>query len=91
MTSTGLWMNVEVRPWPSANDRDLRAFKVTRDEFYAASAYLSREPTALGSIVGQDIAKGILIFLFVLGSLIATLSGALGHNWIAGFTKFFLG
>ncbi|HRF60459.1 MAG TPA: hypothetical protein PLH94_11185 [Fimbriimonadaceae bacterium] len=35
------------------------------DEFYAASAYLSREPVLVGSLVGQDIGK-ILIAGYVL-------------------------
>lgn len=39
------------------------------DEFYAASAYLSREPTLLGSLVGQDLGKALL-FLFVVAGMI---------------------
>ena len=35
------------------------------DEFYAASAYLSREPVLVGSLVGQDWCK-----LLVAGSII---------------------
>lgn len=41
------------------------------DEFYAASAYLSRNPTLLGSIVGQDYAKLLILVVIVLG-VIAT-------------------
>ncbi len=62
-------------------------YVIIGDEFYAASAYLSREPTLLGSIVGQDIAKALLIILIVLGSLIATFAPQLG----AVFTAFLKG
>lgn len=40
------------------------------DEFYAASAYLSREPVLVGSLVGQDIGK-ILIAGYVLVGVVA--------------------
>ena len=43
------------------------------EELYAASAYLSREPRLLGSLKGQDIGKGMLIVVLVLGTLLASL------------------
>ena len=49
-------------------------YVIIGDEFYAASAYLSREPTLLGSLVGQDIAKAVLILLLLFGTLLATFS-----------------
>ena len=42
-------------------------YTIIGDEFYAASAYLSREPTLLGSLVGQDYAKLVLLSLILLG------------------------
>ena len=42
------------------------------EELYAASAYLSREPVLLGSIRGQDIAKGILILIAIVGIVLAS-------------------
>ncbi|HEY3329552.1 MAG TPA: DUF6754 domain-containing protein [Capsulimonadaceae bacterium] len=48
------------------------------DEFYAASAYLSRNPTLLGSIVGQDYAKVVFIIAIVIGTVCATVLGAQG-------------
>ena len=42
------------------------------EELYAASAYLSREPRLLGSLKGQDIGKGLLLFVLIAGSLLAT-------------------
>lgn len=41
------------------------------DEFYAASAYLSREPVLVGSLVGQDWSKA-LIALIIVGLTIQT-------------------
>jgi hypothetical protein len=49
------------------------------EELYAASAYLSREPVLLGSTRGQDIAKGILILLGLLGVLLASF----GNTWLS--------
>ena len=40
------------------------------DEFYAASAYLSREPVLVGSLVGQDWSK-LLVMLTLFGGFIA--------------------
>jgi uncharacterized protein DUF6754 len=42
------------------------------EELYAASAYLSREPVLLGSIRGQDIAKGILILIAIIGVVLVS-------------------
>jgi len=40
------------------------------EELFAASAYLSREPTLLGSIKAQDITKAILIIIMFLGIIL---------------------
>ncbi|KPJ54079.1 hypothetical protein AMJ39_01965 [candidate division TA06 bacterium DG_24] len=42
------------------------------EELYAASAYLSREPSLLGCLVGQDWLKIAAILLAVLGALLST-------------------
>ncbi|MHB9133278.1 MAG: DUF6754 domain-containing protein [Armatimonadota bacterium] len=42
-------------------------YTIIGDEYYAASAYLSREPTQLGSLVGQDIGKALLLILIIAG------------------------
>ncbi len=44
------------------------------EEMYAASSYLSREPTLLGSIKGEDYSKMIIMILIGIGVLLATLS-----------------
>lgn len=52
------------------------------DEFYAAAAYLSRNPTLLGSIVGQDYAKLLILTIVVIGTIcssgLALLGGHIG-------------
>jgi hypothetical protein len=40
------------------------------DEFYAASAYLTREPVLVGSLVGQDYCKLAILVLVVLGVIV---------------------
>ncbi|QYK53672.1 MAG: hypothetical protein KF824_01995 [Fimbriimonadaceae bacterium] len=39
------------------------------DEFYAASAYLTRQPVLVGSLVGQDWAKIVVAGMVILGTL----------------------
>jgi hypothetical protein len=39
------------------------------DEFYAASAYLTREPVIVGSLVGQDWAKMLAIYFIIVGAV----------------------
>ena len=50
-------------------------YTIIGDEFYAASAYLSREPTLLGSLVGQDIGKAVIVGLIVLGIILTSILG----------------
>ena len=67
-------------------------YVIIGDEFYAASAYLSRNRTLLGSIVGQDYCKLILLGLIVLGVVAVTVAAAftLHHqavpHWLAFVT-----
>jgi hypothetical protein len=42
-------------------------YTIIGDEFYAASAYLSREPTLMGSLVGQDYSKLLISLVVVVG------------------------
>ena len=65
------------------------------DEFFAASAYLSQNPTLLGSIVGQDYCKAGLLAAVVIGTVTATIltvsphvhfARAL-HGYIEWFTR----
>lgn len=56
-------------------------YVIIGDEFYAATAYITRQPTLLGSLVGQDIVKGILLLLIVLGALLLTLNAPVIYNF----------
>jgi hypothetical protein len=42
------------------------------DEFYAASAYLRREPVLVGSLVGQDWGKMLIIFTVLFGVVLGS-------------------
>jgi hypothetical protein len=44
-------------------------YTIIGDEFYASSAYLTREPVLLGSLIGQDYGKILLLALICLGIL----------------------
>lgn len=48
-------------------------FTLIGEELFAASAYLSGEPRALGSLKGQDIGKAIAMVAIVLGMATVTL------------------
>ena len=50
------------------------------EELFAASAYLSREPVQLGSLVAQDRAKLFLMLALAVGVLIATINGFLPQS-----------
>jgi hypothetical protein len=45
------------------------------DEFYAASAYLSRQPVLVGSLVGQDWSKLAIAATILLGALVNSADG----------------
>jgi hypothetical protein len=56
------------------------------DEFYAASAYLTRQPVLTGSLVGQDWSKLLLGGLILLGTLITTVEirGTTNQEYVDG-------
>ncbi|MEP6756994.1 MAG: DUF6754 domain-containing protein, partial [Chthonomonadales bacterium] len=56
-------------------------YVIIGDEFYAATAFLTREPTLVGSLVGQDFGKALILVACIIGVLLATLSGP--HNFFA--------
>jgi len=55
-------------------------------EVYAASAYLSKEPVMVGTIVAEDHAKLALIIVAVVGSLVEILRP--GTQWMTNLLKF---
>jgi len=64
-------------------------YTIIGEEFYAASAYLSRDPIHLGSVVGQDYSKIALAAFTFTGMIIATLA----TRWaeLNGLLKFLTG
>jgi hypothetical protein len=48
------------------------------EELYAATAYLGRDPLFLGSLKGQDWAKGVIMAALVIGTILLILSANLG-------------
>lgn len=55
------------------------------DEFYAASAYLSKNPTLLGSLVAQDYCKLILLAIALLGTAAVSILAAYPGEHPTGF------
>jgi len=55
------------------------------DEFYAASAYLTRQPVLVGSLVGQDWCKLLIMTTMALGTILNTvqLQGKVTSEWNA--------
>jgi hypothetical protein len=65
-------------------------YTIIGDEYYAASAYLSREPTLLGSLVGQDYGKLLMLGLVLLGVFGVTVAALEPHlHWLGGVNQFF--
>jgi hypothetical protein len=48
------------------------------EEFYAASAYLSKAPLLLGSIKGQDLVKGLVLAWLVAAAVLIVAAAATG-------------
>jgi hypothetical protein len=69
------------------SDHQLPFFVTTCDytligeELYAASAYLSREPIQVGTLRGQDLGKGLIIVVLVVGTVLASIGVVTGGDW----------
>ncbi len=61
-------------------------YTIIGDEYYAASAYISREPTLLGSLVGQDFCKALIVLAVIIGTIAISIP-QLGPGWF--FIKWF--
>ncbi len=57
-------------------------FTLIGEELFAASAYLSNEPKALGSLKGQDVGKGIAMAAILSGVVLMTLATLTGAEWM---------
>src|SRR5437588_6047838 len=60
-------------------------YVIIGDEFYAATAYLTREPTLVGSLVGQDLGKALILASCIFGVLFTTIMGP-DNFWLNWFT-----
>jgi len=47
-------------------------YALIADEIYAADAYLSKDPTTLGSLRGVDIGKLLGLIAIIIGSILTT-------------------
>ena len=61
------WVPAILSAEVSKPDGEPKKITLLGEELFAASAYLSREPTLLGSIKAQDITKAILLIIMALG------------------------
>lgn len=57
------------------------------EEFFGASAYLSREPKLLGSLKGQDYSKLLIALFMTAAILVATIAGLAGADGVAEWTR----
>jgi hypothetical protein len=69
-------------------------FTLIGEELFAASAYLSNEPKALGSLKGQDVGKAIAMAAIVVGVILGTASQLTGGeglltDWYSWWTTIF--
>jgi hypothetical protein len=58
-------------------------YTIIGEELYAASAYLSEEPKLVGSIKAQDLLKGIILAMIIVGTIFMML----GNNFIFNLLK----
>ncbi len=69
------------------SDHQLPFFVTTCDytligeELYAASAYLSKEPVQIGTLLGQDIGKAMILSAIAVGTVLATVGAVTGAQW----------
>jgi hypothetical protein len=63
-------------------------YVIIGDEFYAATAFLTREPTLVGSLVGQDIGKALIMLACIIGVIVASIQGP-SNFWTHWFDHFY--
>ncbi|MBI3910846.1 MAG: hypothetical protein HY320_07920 [Armatimonadetes bacterium] len=68
-------------------------YTIIGDEYYAATAYLTREPVLSGSLVGQDRAKMLLLAVILLGISLVTVLTLIGSpqslQWVKDLAGLF--
>lgn len=63
-------------------------YVIIGEEFYAASAYLSDDPTVKSSLKAQDVIKAVILLLIVAGVVLSTLENVTDLDF-SGFFEFF--
>jgi hypothetical protein len=66
-------------------------YTIIGDEYYAATAFLTREPVLCGSLAGQDRAKLLLLALVLVGVVAGTLIALLGGPHAQELFRLFAG
>ena len=59
-------------------------YALIAEEIYAASAYLSKEPVMIGTVVAEDWARIILFALIIVGTVLSFFQE---KNWLGGILK----
>ena len=49
-------------------------YTIMAEEYYAATAYLTQEPTLLGSLIGQDWGKILLLLIIIIGTVMVSVA-----------------
>lgn len=66
-------------------------FTLIGEEFFAASAYLSREPTIVASIRASDLLKMVILPVILLGVVGATVAATAGEaTWLGAYSVKFV-
>ena len=66
-------------------------YTIIGDEYYAATAFLTREPVLCGSLAGQDRAKLLLLALVLVGIIAGTLIALFGGPHAQELFRLFAG
>ena len=65
-------------------------YTIMGEEYFAVTAYLTREPSLVGTIRAGDVVKVAAIVMFVLGTWLATgAQGAAGRTWFDVYQRIF--
>lgn len=70
-------------------------YTIIGEEFFAATAYLTRDPILCGSLLGQDRSKILILLLVIIGVVLASAAVFMPDGpvteWAAGFAGLYTG
>jgi hypothetical protein len=65
-------------------------YTIIGEEYFAVTAYLTRDPSLLGTIRAADVIKGMAIVLLLVGVVLATAAvGGEGSSWFDVYSRLF--